>query len=303
MAAWRRSGAIEKHAGKLISRMQAKGIAPEFAERVFKQIRGFGEYGFPESHAASFALVAYLTAWLKHHYHDAFTAALLNAWPMGFYAPATIVDDARRHGVVVLPIDVARSAWLCTLEPASRGTGRWRFAVRMGLRYVKGLAEGNGEAIVAARAARPFRSVDDLVMRVPALAQGRPAAAGRERRLERARPTGRGLGTRSPAPRAPVGGAGRGAAARSRHTAAAARSRRGAALRAARSVRSHRLGLRGRRAQHARPSAGAVAPPAHRVRAARRQRGDRHAQRQRGFLRRAGDLPAAARHRGRGWCS
>ena len=171
MAAWRRSGAIEKHAEKLISRMQAKGIAPEFAERVFNQIRGFGEYGFPESHAASFALVAYLTAWLKHHYHDAFTAALLNAWPMGFYAPATIVDDARRHGVVVLPVDVARSAWHCTLEPAPRGAGRWRCAVRMGLRYVKGLAERAGEAIAAARAARPFRSVSDLVERVPALAQ------------------------------------------------------------------------------------------------------------------------------------
>ena len=171
MAAWRRAGAIEKHAEKLISRMQAKGIAPEFAERVFNQIRGFGEYGFPESHAASFALVAYLTAWLKHHYHDAFTAALLNAWPMGFYAPATIVDDARRHGVAVLPIDVARSAWLCTLEPAPRGSGRWRCAVRMGLRYVKGLAERAGEAVTAARAAQPFRSVADLVERVPALAQ------------------------------------------------------------------------------------------------------------------------------------
>ena len=171
MAAWRRAGAIEKHAEKLISRMQAKGIAPEFAERVFNQIRGFGEYGFPESHAASFALVAYLTAWLKHHYHDAFTAALLNAWPMGFYAPATIVDDARRHGVAVLPIDVARSAWHCTLEPAPRGSGRWRCAVRMGLRYVKGLAERDGEAITAARAAQPFRSVADLIERVPALAQ------------------------------------------------------------------------------------------------------------------------------------
>ena len=171
MAAWRRAGAIEKHAEKLISRMQAKGIAPEFAERVFNQIRGFGEYGFPESHAASFALVAYLTAWLKHHYHDAFTAALLNAWPMGFYAPATIVDDARRHGVAVLPIDVARSAWHCTLEPAPRGSGRWRCAVRMGLRYVKGLAERAGEAVTAARAAQPFRSVADLVERVPALAQ------------------------------------------------------------------------------------------------------------------------------------
>ena len=117
MAAWRRAGAIEKHAEKLISRMQAKGIAPEFAERVFNQIRGFGEYGFPESHAASFALVAYLTAWLKHHYHDAFTAALLNAWPMGFYAPATIVDDARPP-----------TAWRCcrSTSRAAPGTAPWR---------------------------------------------------------------------------------------------------------------------------------------------------------------------------------
>ena len=170
MAAWRRSGAIEKHADRLISRMQAKGIPREFAERVFNQIRGFGEYGFPESHAVSFALVAYVAAWLKHHYHDAFTAALLNAWPMGFYAPATIVDDARRHGVVVLPIDVTRSAWHCTLEAVPRGPGKWR-AVRMGLRYVKGLRERDGAAIAAARAAHPFRSVPDLVERVPALAQ------------------------------------------------------------------------------------------------------------------------------------
>ena len=147
MAAWRRSGAIEKHAERLISRMQAKGIPSEFAERVFNQIRGFGEYGFPESHAASFALLAYLTAWLKHRYHDVFTAALLNAWPMGFYAPATIVDDARRHGVTMLPVDVTRSVWDCTLEAAHgagpRGAGsRWRFAVRMGLRYVQGLGGG-----------------------------------------------------------------------------------------------------------------------------------------------------------------
>lgn len=181
MAAWRRSGAIEKHAEKLISRMEAKGISHEFAERVFNQIRGFGEYGFPESHAASFALVAYLTAWLKHHYHDVFTAALLNAWPAGFYAPATIVDDARRHGVVVLPIDVTRSAWHCTLEPAPGGAEQQRCAVRMGLRYVKGLAEPDGAAITAARAALPFQSAADLVERVPALTQNallRLAASG-----------------------------------------------------------------------------------------------------------------------------
>ena len=179
MAAWRRSGAIEKHAERLISRMQANGIPHEFAERVFNQIRGFGEYGFPESHAASFALLAYLTAWLKRHYHDVFTAALLNAWPMGFYAPATIVDDARRHGVTVLPVDVTRSAWDCTLEPAPPGAasaasapgaaGRWRYAIRMGLRFVQGLQERRGAAIVAARAERPFTSVAELVERLPEL--------------------------------------------------------------------------------------------------------------------------------------
>ena len=170
MAAWRRSGAIEKHAEKLISRMEAKGIPHEFAERVFNQIRGFGEYGFPESHAASFALVAYVTAWLKHHYHDVFTAALLNAWPMGFYAPATIVDDARRHGVAVLPVDVTRSDWYCTLEPAPRGAAG-RCAVRMGLRFVKGLAEAGGAAITAARQERPFTAVAELIERLPGLPQ------------------------------------------------------------------------------------------------------------------------------------
>ncbi|MCY3845342.1 MAG: error-prone DNA polymerase, partial [Acidobacteria bacterium] len=106
MAAWRRSGRIERHRDRLVSRMLAKGIAREFAERVFDQIRGFGEYGFPESHAASFALIAYATAWFRCHYPDVFTCSLLNAQPMGFYSPATIVDDAVRHGVEVRPIDV-----------------------------------------------------------------------------------------------------------------------------------------------------------------------------------------------------
>ena len=116
--------------------MVAKGIAPEFAERVFEQIRGFGEYGFPESHAASFALIAYATAWLKCHYPVEFACALLNAQPMGFYSPATIVEDARRHGVEVLPVDVRASDWDCTLESVE---ARTLFAVRLGFRYVKGL--------------------------------------------------------------------------------------------------------------------------------------------------------------------
>ncbi len=135
MGAWRKSGRIEKHRTRMIPRMLAEGIPEEFAERVFSQIRGFGEYGFPESHAASFALLAYVTAWLRCHHHDAFTCAILNAQPMGFYTPATLVEDAKRHGVKVLPIDINKSQWNCTLEVATDTDT----AVRMGLRYVKGL--------------------------------------------------------------------------------------------------------------------------------------------------------------------
>ena len=176
MAAWRRSGRLERHKERLVSRMRAKGIEPEFAERVFDQIRGFGDYGFPESHAASFALVAYVSAWLKRHYLDAFTCALLNAQPMGFYSPATLIDDAKRHGLVVLPVCVATSEWDCTMEeaPASLSTmglrnpgdaGVRSFAVRMGLRYVKSFHEGDANRLLAARAERPFVSVEDCVRR------------------------------------------------------------------------------------------------------------------------------------------
>jgi error-prone DNA polymerase len=154
MAAWRKTGRIEQHRGKMVERMAAKGIAREFAERVFEQLRGFGEYGFPESHAASFALISYVTAWLKCHHPAAFVCALLNAQPMGFYAPATLVDDAKRHGVAFLPIDVQRSAWDCTLEQG---------AVRMGLRYVKGLGEPHRQRI--AHASAPFRDLADFVRR------------------------------------------------------------------------------------------------------------------------------------------
>ena len=163
MAAWHRTGRMERHRERLITRMQAKGIAPQFAERVFEQIRGFGEYGFPESHAASFALIAYATAWLKCHYPAEFTCALLNAQPMGFYAPATIVEDAKRHNVIVRPIDVRVSEWDCTLEPCEESAGG--FAVRMGLRYVKGLGERDWDSIAGARHAAPFVSVGDFVCR------------------------------------------------------------------------------------------------------------------------------------------
>jgi error-prone DNA polymerase len=163
MAAWHRTGRMERHHERLITRMQAKGIAPQFAERVFEQIRGFGEYGFPESHAASFALIAYATAWFKFHYHAEYTCALLNAQPMGFYAPATIVEDAKRHNVVVRPIDVRVSEWDCTLEPYTESVGG--FAVRMGLRYVKGLGETDWQSIARERNAASFASVDDFVRR------------------------------------------------------------------------------------------------------------------------------------------
>jgi error-prone DNA polymerase len=163
MAAWHRTGRMERHRERLITRMRAKGIAPEFAERVFEQIRGFGEYGFPESHAASFALIAYATAWLKCHYPAEFACALLNAQPMGFYAPATIVEDVKRHGVVALPVDLQRSDWHCAMECDAQSVGG--FAVRMGLRYVKGFGEGDWEIVSRARRAAPFVSLEDFVRR------------------------------------------------------------------------------------------------------------------------------------------
>jgi error-prone DNA polymerase len=174
MAAWRKSGRIERHRERLITRMQAKGIAVEFAERVFEQIRGFGEYGFPESHAASFALIAYATAWLKCRWPAEFTCSLLNAQPMGFYMPATIVEDAKRHGVEMRPTDVCVSARDCTLERTreathgetrSGGAANEKLAVRMGLRYVKGLSAADVERIEEARRRAPFASLEDFVRR------------------------------------------------------------------------------------------------------------------------------------------
>lgn len=161
MAAWRRSGRIEAHRQRLIDRMTQKGIAAEFAERVFEQIRGFGEYGFPESHAASFALIVYATSWLRRHHMPEFTASLLNAQPMGFYSPATIVDDAKRHGVEVRPVCVVQSDWDCTLERRDDKT----LAVRMGLRYVKGLHEHVAKRLLGARSQAPFADLDDFARR------------------------------------------------------------------------------------------------------------------------------------------
>src|SRR4029434_6616924 len=163
MAAWHRTGRMERHRERLITRMQARGIAAEFAERIFQQIRGFGEYGFPESHAASFALIAYATAWLKCHYPAEFACSLLNAQPMGFYMPATIVEDAKRHRVIVRSIDAQASDWDCTLENCNESVGG--FAVRMGLRYVKGLGEAEWERIAHARRRKSFDSLRDFARR------------------------------------------------------------------------------------------------------------------------------------------
>ncbi len=275
MAAWRRTGRLERHRDRLITRMIAKGITTEFAERVFEQIKGFGDYGFPESHAASFAYIAYVSAWLKCRYPAVFTCALLNAQPMGFYTPASLIDDAKRHGVTVHPVDVQLSDWDSTLQPAalpdgqtsgsaeagcrgvtgpfgaehnrgsnseattetaaprertydlrssaavvsgnpattcptstaagppntshadsgtfykgdddkSRFEGDRRLAVRVGLRYVKGLREDQGRKILAARADGPFESIDDFVRRTGCEdgALARLAEAGAFERLD-----------------------------------------------------------------------------------------------------------------------
>jgi error-prone DNA polymerase len=147
MATFRRRGTIDRLHEKMVSRMTARGYPQEFAERCFNQIKGFGEYGFPESHAASFAHLVYVSAWLKCHYPAAFAAALLNSQPMGFYAPAQIVRCAVDHGVEAREVDVNHSLWDCTLEPASRG----EFALRLGMRQVDGLREDDVKAIVSIR--------------------------------------------------------------------------------------------------------------------------------------------------------
>ena len=161
MATFKLTGGVSHFRDKLIEGMVSRGYDRDFAEKTFKQIEGFGSYGFPESHAASFALIAYASSWVKCHHPDVFCAALLNAQPMGFYAPAQIVRDARAHGVEVRPIDVNHSRWDCTLEP---GTGRY-LAVRLGLRMVRGLSNSAGAAIVTARGEEPYASVEELQRR------------------------------------------------------------------------------------------------------------------------------------------
>jgi error-prone DNA polymerase len=161
MAAWKRKGGLEPFRDKLIAGMLTRGYKSEFAEAIFQQILGFGEYGFPESHAASFALLAYVSAWFKCHEPAAFACALLNSQPLGFYSNAEIVHDVKRHGVEVLAADVTLSDWHCSLE----GEGKTPPRLRLGLLMIKGLNEAAGQAIVTARAQQPFRDIADLSQR------------------------------------------------------------------------------------------------------------------------------------------
>jgi error-prone DNA polymerase len=170
MAAWKRKGGVQHFYDRLVGAMVANGYTQEFADGLFKQIEGFGEYGFPESHAASFALLVYVSCWLKHHEPACFLAAMLNSQPLGFYAPSQLVQDARRHGVTVLPIDVCRSDWDCTLEklgsdPNCFDAAQPQPAVRLGLCMVSGLHATVAERIQAARAHRPFESTAELAQR------------------------------------------------------------------------------------------------------------------------------------------
>jgi error-prone DNA polymerase len=169
MATFKSTGGVSHFRDKLVNGMVANGYERIFAENTFKQLEGFGSYGFPESHAASFALIAYASSWLKCHHPDVFCAALLNAQPMGFYAPAQIVRDAAEHGVEIRPVCINASRWDCSLEPTDQDD---RFAVRLGLRMVNGLANTHAAKLIAMRGDCPFASVDDTWRRA-----GVPAAA------------------------------------------------------------------------------------------------------------------------------
>ncbi|MHB8821560.1 MAG: error-prone DNA polymerase, partial [Pseudomonadaceae bacterium] len=176
MAAWKRHGGLEHHRERLTARMLAKHYEPEFITRIFEQIKGFGSYGFPESHAASFALLTYASSWLKCHEPAAFACALINSWPMGFYSPDQVLQDARRHGIEVRPVDVCHSDWDCSLEPSAKAQP----AIRLGLRMIRGLREADARRIESARQTQAFSDVDDLSRRagLDARARERLADAG-----------------------------------------------------------------------------------------------------------------------------
>ena len=162
MAAWKRKGGVHKFYERMVSGMLARGYTQDFADDIFKQIEGFGEYGFPESHAASFALLVYVSGWLKQHEPACFLAAMLNSQPLGFYSASQLVQDAQRHGVLVRAVDVSYSDWDCTLEPSCAAAEP---AVRLGLCMISGLAQAAAQRIVEARLQRPFASTEDLALR------------------------------------------------------------------------------------------------------------------------------------------
>jgi error-prone DNA polymerase len=208
MATWRRQGRLERHRAKLVEGFRERGIGRGFAEALYRQIEGFGEYGFPESHAASFALLVYVTGWLKVRHPAAYACALLNSQPLGFYGPSAIVRDAQRHGIEVRGVCAIASSWHSTLEAegskSEPACGRAQPALRLGLRLVKGLGEAEGRALVEAREAAPFVDYDDLVDRAGSSRAALEALAeagalegivpGRRAALWRARaPRGRGL--------------------------------------------------------------------------------------------------------------
>jgi error-prone DNA polymerase len=184
MAAWRRTGRLARHRDKLLDGFRRRGIPKEFGERLYQQIMGFGEYGFPESHAASFALLVYASSWIKVHYPEAFACALINSQPMGFYSPASLVRDAQKHGVEVRPVRVQNSDWDCTLEPpvlapqvvneergdrscqqAPCSQAQCSQALRLGFRLVAGLRQTAAEAILEARRDEPFTGIDNFAVR------------------------------------------------------------------------------------------------------------------------------------------
>ena len=199
MTAWKRKGGVHRFYDRLVSGMLANGYTQDFAEKLFRQIEGFGEYGFPESHAASFALLVYVSCWLKQHEPACFLAALLNSQPLGFYGPSQLVQDAQRHGITVLPADVSHSDWDCTLERRNGGQipislrnrnltpislapispiSSEQPAVRLGLRLVSGLSEAVAGRIVAQRRHGPFGSTQDLALRCALDAGDLKALAG-----------------------------------------------------------------------------------------------------------------------------
>jgi error-prone DNA polymerase len=174
MAAWKRKGGLEPFRDKIRNGMLDNGYDEDYFERIFEQIKGFGEYGFPESHSASFAHLAYASAWLKCHRPAAFTCALLNSQPMGFYQPSQLIQDAQRHGVRVLPVDVTLSTWDCALERVPHSDS---LALRLGMRQVKGLAENLATRLVVARDEQPFADVADMTRRARVTASERACLA------------------------------------------------------------------------------------------------------------------------------